>query len=453
MLETAAPPLGRSAEGHVDLSPHFARVTDDPLRDAFDDARRPHPPTGAAAVPEEEVPAAWEARLDAPRQGPGTAYVHIPFCAQRCLYCGFYQNPWRAERGPWYVDRLIAELDRLDGRPALEGPPLRALYLGGGTPTALAPRDLARLLDAARARLPLAPDCEITLEGRVGDLDPDRLRAAVDAGVNRVSLGVQTFDTEVRRALGRRDAREQVVATLERLVAADFGAVVIDLIYGLPGQTVETWKEDLRLVCALGIDGVDLYSLALIPGTPLLRAMEKGRARPADRATLGALYREGYEALEREGWEPISTTHWRSPSLRERSVYNFEVKTGADYFGIGAGAGGSLGGWGFRVESKLERYAERVQGGACPVASMTRPSARAPIVHRLRAGMERGRLDPARVASVPDGAAAMARLEPLLEQWREAGLLVRRHRFHDLTVAGRFWQVQMTQRLIQAVNA
>ncbi|MCE8472719.1 radical SAM protein, partial [Rhodovulum sulfidophilum] len=135
--------------------------------------------------------------------------------------------------------------------------------------------------------LPLSPDCEITLEGRIVSFGLEKARAAFDAGVNRVSLGVQSFDDRVRRRLGRKSTRSETLRFLEGLVAADCGAVVIDLIYGLPGQDRATFREDLRMAAALGLDGLDLYALKTIPGTPLLLAQEKGKLLPAAPHSLG----------------------------------------------------------------------------------------------------------------------------------------------------------------------
>jgi oxygen-independent coproporphyrinogen-3 oxidase len=436
-----------------DPAVYFARVSGDPLRDAFTDARRAHPPAAAMARPADRLAERWEALLDTPRQRPGTAYVHVPFCETHCLFCGFYQNPWRADAGSPYVDRVIDQIGQLRGRAVLSGPPLRAVYLGGGTPTALAAGDTHRLVVALREHLPLAPDCEITLEGRAWHFTEDRMRAAFEAGVNRVSLGVQTFDTAVRRALGRRLARPELLACLERLLAADAAAIVIDLIYGLPRQTHETWATDLQLVTELGLDGVDLYGLIPIGGTPLLSAIGKGKLAPIAREDLGGFYAAGSEALAAAGWTRISTSHWQSPSLRERSVYNFMVKGGADCFAFGAGAGGSLHGVRHQIVPDLAEYQACVLERRCPAMALTDEGPRAPLHHAIRAGMERARLDPLAIAAVPDGAAAMDHLEPLLGQWCSAGLLHPRHRFHDLTVAGCFWQVSMTRRIFDYLNA
>ncbi len=441
-----------------DFSPYFANVCDDPMSGAFDEGRQAHPRgSSTVPVPKEQWGAVWETAEQTPRTKHGMAYVHVPFCENHCLFCGFYQNAWKPELGAGYVDQLLRQAETLRGKGALEGPPLRALYFGGGTPTALAAKDIGRMVRGLRDILPLAPDCEITLEGRIFSFTPDKQDAAFEAGVNRISLGVQTFDTAIRKRLGRKASGEEVKATLSRLVAQDAAAIVIDLIYGLPNQTHETWARDIATVDDLGLDGVDHYGLNMIKGTPLMASVEKGKLTPLTRSELGEYYARGHEQMKDLGWAPISCSHYQSPSLRERSVYNYGAKTGWDFFALGAGAGGSLNGLSYFNIPMLETYAAKVSADEAPFMGLNKASAIAPLVNAARAGMERARLDTRAleqgfVDCDLDSAAraqkpALSLLEPLLAQWVEAGLMARRGRFYELTLAGRFWQVQMTGRL------
>lgn len=431
----------------------FAAETGNPLADAFPGKRAVHPFAAMRPVPEAEVPGLWDRIHARPRTRRGVAYVHVPFCENHCLFCGFYQNPWRDGDGAPYVDAVIAQLEAFARSPAHDGPPLQAVYLGGGTPTALAAPDIARLIAALRRHLPLAPDCEITLEGRIQSFGRDKALAAFDAGATRISLGVQSFSEPIRRPLGRRTDTAGIMAFLTELVALDRGAVVVDLIYGLPRQRPQDVAEDVRRCADLGLDGLDLYSLNLIPGTPLLTAIEKGKMDPAPTTGLGAYFEAGERAAEAEGWTPISTTHWQG-TLRERNVYNVAVKTGADCLAFGAGAGGFLGGYNYRITADLADYAARSGAGGCLTRGMMRATAAAPVHNALKSGMERGRLDPgavdAALAAVcgPGALPFSAHAAPLLAQWARAGLLEPAHRFHRLTRAGRFWQVAMTGRLI-----
>ena len=431
----------------------FAVESADPLADAFPGKRAVHPFIGMHPVAEGDVLALWAAIHARPRTGRGVAYVHVPFCENHCLFCGFYQNPWRDGDGGPYVDAVIAQLAAFARTPAHDGPPLQAVYLGGGTPTALSGPDIARLVTAIRRHLPLAPDCEITLEGRIQSFGRDKAMAAYDAGVTRISLGVQSLAEHIRRPLGRRSGTDAIMAFLSDLVALDRGAVVIDLIHGLPGQRPEDVAADVRRCADLGLDGLDLYSLNLIPGTPLLTAIGKGKMDPAPTTGLGAYFAAGEESALAEGWVPISTTHWQG-TLRERNVYNLAVKTGADCLAFGAGAGGFLGGLQYRITADLADYAARAGSGQPLTRGMMRATAAAPVHNALKSGMERGRLDcravDAALAGVcgPEAASFSAHAGPLLDQWQRAGLVAPHHRFHRLTRAGRFWQGAMTGRLI-----
>ncbi len=447
----AGAPAGR--DERPALESLFAAETTDPLAGAFPGKRAAHPFIGMRPVAGEEVPGLWNDIHARPRRARGVAYIHVPFCENHCLFCGFYQNPWREADGSPYVDAVIAQLAAFARSPAHVGPPLQAVYLGGGTPTALSGPDIARLVTAIRRHLPLAPDCEITLEGRIQSFGRDKALMAYDAGVTRISLGVQSFAEHIRRPLGRRTGTDDIMAFLAELVALDRGAVVIDLIHGLPGQRPEDVARDVRRCADLGLDGLDLYSLNLIPGTPLLSAIEKGKMTPAPAPGLAACFEAGEEAALAEGWTPISTTHWQG-TLRERNVYNLAVKTGAECLAFGAGAGGFLGGIQYRITPDLSDYAARAGSDQSLTHGMMRATPAAPVHNALKSGVERGRLDCRAVDQAlagvcgPRATSFSAHAGPLLDQWRRAGLMSPHYRFHRLTRAGRFWQVAMTGRLV-----
>lgn len=446
-------PAQPAPAGPVAVESLFAEEGGDPLAEAFRGRRPVHNFSGMHPVEAAEVPVLWARMLGRPRTRPAVGYVHIPFCENHCLFCGFYQNPWRPELGAPYVDAVIAQLRAFAATPAHDGPPLQAVYLGGGTPTALAAADIARLIGAIRRHLPLTPDCEITLEGRITTLPPDKALAAYDAGVTRISLGVQSFKESVRRPQGRRSGTDELMRALAALVALDRGAVAIDLIYGLPRQLPEDVADDVHRAADLGLDGVSLYSLHLIPGTPLLTAIEKGKMEPAPTTGLGTYLAAGEEAALAEGWEPISTNHWRG-SLRERSVYNLAAKVGHDCLPFGAGAAGLVNGLHFRINADLATYQADAGSDRPLTAGMARGSRLAPVLNAVKSGMELGRLDPRAVDRAiaalcgPAAADFTAHAAPLIAQWTRAGLLAPDHRFYRLTRAGRFWQVAMTGRLI-----
>jgi len=430
-----------------DLSVHFARLGGDAVREAFPQ-RRPRPPwAGRQPVPAGEQARRWARQLasDAAAR-KRLAYVHVPYCANHCLFCGFYRSRAQPERLASYASLPIREIEREADARAVAGAPIHAVYLGGGTPTALEASDLARLLRTLRARLPLAPDCEITVEGRVLHFDAEKVDACLEAGANRFSIGVQSFDTGVRRRQGRKASREALLRFLRALRDRERAALVVDLLIGLPGQTPEVWRRDLAACLELEPDGADLYALNVFPGTPLQRAIESGRSAPAaSLAEIGSLYAEGVATLGAAGWHQISNSHF-ARTTRERNLYNLLIKQGADCLAYGAGAGGSLGRIAFALEPDPDRYADAVRRGKKPLAGMHEAGPLQPLQDAVVGGLEQGRLDLLR-AGVPDPETAA----PLVSQWFRAGLLEDPGPVLRLTTAGRFWAPNLIRALLEVL--
>jgi len=427
---------------------HFAAL-DDPLHAAFPGRRPILPWQGSEPVPEADLVPTWSRLRRRPRAGPAVAYVHVPFCAGHCSFCGFYQNGTGHPSRTDYHELVARELELEPGLTA--GPPIEALYFGGGTPSALDTDALVSLITSLREQLPLAVDAEITLETRALHGDPAKLRACIDAGVNRVSVGVQSFDTEVRRGLGRRADRATLLAFLEDLRSDSRAALVIDLIFGLPGQSRAVWHDDLATCVALAPDGVDLYALSLHPGIPLFRMAESGAcARPALVAEQADLYALGVATLERAGWCQLTQAHFASGS-GERNLYNQHVKRGAECIGFGSGAGGTHAGYAYAIESELGAYGAALQCGQRPVARLARLSPTHRDESRIVDGFERGILDLGPLAgSCPHFPKQAA---PLLEQWSKAGLVELRGESLVPTVAGRFWQSNLIAGLIECIRS
>ena len=189
-----------------------------------------------------------------------TVYIHIPFCKTKCLYCGFFQNGTKQEAEDEYIRCLVDELEQAADSPRLRDGLIHAVFIGGGTPTSLSPANADKLLRTIRRCLPLANDYELTLEGRIHDVVPEKMDIWFENGVNRVSLGVQSFDTAVRRSVAASTTRRPSFAA-SRLKAYNQAVIVIDLMYGLPGQTMDVWRRDLRRLTECAADGADLYQL------------------------------------------------------------------------------------------------------------------------------------------------------------------------------------------------
>jgi oxygen-independent coproporphyrinogen-3 oxidase len=265
-----------------------------------------------------------------PWRWPRAAYVHIPFCAHHCGYCDFAIAVGQEGRIDAYLDALAAELATL-GEPQ----PVQTVFVGGGTPTYLSAGQLARLLGVVTHRLPLRDGTEFTIEGNPGTLDADKVAVLADHGVNRVSLGAQSFSPRLLRVLERDHAPDDVPRAVER-VRRRIERVSLDLIFGVPGQTLAEWDADLRRALALEPDHVSTYGLTYEKGTPLWKQRRRGEVQPlAEEAEL-ALYAHGIDTLEAAGFEHYEISNFARPGCRSR--HNQVYWANEAYFGFGMGA-------------------------------------------------------------------------------------------------------------------
>lgn len=437
---------GGVAMGRPGIEAFMVAAGKAPLTEAF--ARRAPvvPWRGAMPIAEADQAAALLDLTSRPHDTRSVAYLHTPFCHNHCLFCGFYQNPWREEWSASFVDTVIKEIAQAARTPLVgEGPAIEAVYCGGGTPTALHAHDIVRLIRALRQHLPLAAACEITLEGRVYDFGLDKAKAAIDAGVNRISLGVQSFDTQVRRRLGRKTDADTLVKEISALVALEGTAIVVDLMYGLPGQNEDVWLRDLAHANALDLDGLDVYALNVWPNGPLAQAVAAGKALPLPALPAQArAYAQAGEMLAGAGWRQISHAHFARTAL-ERNIYNRSVKEGATCLAFGPGAGGYAHGCRWRNVSDLTQWQQRVADGTPTVAGLARVSPNHKAETLIVAGLEAGTLDCTRVEAAAPG--FLAHAAPLLRNWCAAGLGEWRDEVLTLTRAGWFWMTTMTAGL------
>lgn len=427
--------------------------SEDPLTRAFGQKRVVHPGARGAPVAPEKRPAAWRDLLRTPgiTQKKRVAYIHIPFCSHICLYCGFFQNYTQEERETEYVSRLIREMEMFHQQADFAGEPLQAVFIGGGTPSALSAKNAGRMLDAIRRYLTLANDCELTLEARVHDLTDDKMEAWFAGGVNRVSVGVQSFNTEIRRRVGRIDARETVLERLHKLASYGQATVIIDLIYGLPGQREADLLADLAEVDALPIDGMDLYQLNVFESSLLKKAIDAGTVPPAAATAEQAAYFRAAETwLGDRAYTRVSNCHWAKTN-RERSLYNILAKCGAEVIPFGAGAGGSIGRMSLFLQRDYQAYLDMIDRDEKPLMFMAEQSPLKSLHDDMLAQLERGYFD-LRALTARYGE-AVGELDYLLKIWEEHGLLIRGPVLSRLTVAGKFWHMNIAQSLIECAEA
>ena len=266
---------------------------------------------------------------------PLSLYVHLPWCIKKCPYCDFNSHEMAPSQMPEqrYLDALMADLEA--ALPLIWGRTVHSIFIGGGTPSLFSPQAIDRLLGDLRARLRLAPDCEITLEANPGTFEKDRFRAFRSAGVTRLSVGVQSFDDGHLRALGRVHDRAQAIAAVEEAAQA-FDTFNLDIMYALPGQTLEGVAQDMRMALSLGPPHISIYHLTIEPNTyfakfPPLVPDDDLASDMMDLITDMT----GSAGLQR--YEVSAYARTGHPCVHNLNYWQF-----GDYLGIGAGAHSKL---------------------------------------------------------------------------------------------------------------
>ncbi|MDP3618529.1 MAG: radical SAM family heme chaperone HemW, partial [Ramlibacter sp.] len=273
--------------------------------------------------------------LQLPALPPLSLYVHLPWCLKKCPYCDFNSHEISSGEVPEqrYIDALVADLEST--LPLIWGRPVHSIFIGGGTPSLFSPGAIDRLLGDIRARLKLEPDCEITLEANPGTFEKNRFKAFRDAGVTRLSVGVQSFNDEHLRALGRVHDRSQAIAALEE-AAASFETFNLDLMYALPGQSMEALDADLAQALALAPPHLSVYHLTIEPNTYFAKFPPRV---PEDDVAYAMLDRIT-EATAAAGLARYEVSAYARAG--HRCWHNINYWQFGDYLGIGAGAHGKL---------------------------------------------------------------------------------------------------------------
>jgi len=284
-------------------------------------------------------------------------YLHIPFCRHRCSYCDFNTYTTIGDLQEPYVAALAREIEWV-GAAAPARSPVETIFFGGGTPSLLTPAQVGALLAAARRAFDLAPDAEITMEANPETID-DEWPAAVRAlGVNRLSFGVQSADAGELALLGREHDFATAVRAVEMARAAGFDNLNLDLIYGLPGQSVADWERTLAAVLPLGVEHISLYCLTIEPGTPMERWLHNGTIMAPDPDTAADQYEAACGAMAAAGYGHYEISNWARPGRECR--HNLVYWRNEPYLGLGAGAHGSAGGYRYQVVRQPRAYIKRM---------------------------------------------------------------------------------------------
>lgn len=286
---------------------------------------------------------------------PTSAYIHIPFCTQICYYCDFSKVFIKNQPVDSYLEHLIEEYHSYDIKK------LRTLYIGGGTPTALSAPQLAFLLEKLTDKLDLSYLEELTIEANPGDLDEEKIAVLKDSPVNRVSLGVQTFNDRMLKQIGRSHLEKDIYENIANLKKAGFDNISIDLIYALPKQTMDDVKTNVAKAIALDIPHMSLYSLILENHTVFMNRMRRGKL-PLPKEDLEAeMFDYIIAELEKAGFEHYEISNFSKPGFESR--HNLMYWDNAEYYGIGAGASGYVDGIRYKNHGPIRHYLQAVEAG------------------------------------------------------------------------------------------
>ena len=408
---------------------------------AFPERQALMPVWGGVPMPRPQWQNIWKKKLPHATDMDALAYLHIPFCANHCVFCGFYRNAWKDSQSSVYTDKIIEEM-AAEAEVRTGNGKIRAVYFGGGTPTALLTEDLVRLIRACYQYLPLAEDCEFTIEGRMSHFDLEKAQACLEAGANRISIGVQTFNTAIRRRLGRKHSGDEAFEYLAKLCELD-AVIVADLMFGLPNQTDEVWQNDIARAAELPLSGLDTYAFNLYPMLPINRMIEKGAfPTPPGFDIQADQYAYTVETLLEKGWEQVSNSHFAYPGRGERNRYNTLIKSDIPCLAFGSGAGGNFGGFSYQVQGDLESYLATPKGEK-NIAFMSGHSPNKALLSKVQHDIETGRLNPL----LFDGNKAA---QKLIAQWQEMQLFKEPDSdgIIRLNTSGRYWSPTLIRKLM-----
>ncbi len=346
-------------------------------------------------------------------------YIHVPFCVKKCRYCGFYSTPYASGRVDEFLSSLIREAEMY--RNDFSQRPFSSIYIGGGTPTVLSPSQFGQLVRVIREHFPIGDNVEFSVEANPYTVTSEKLSFLLAQGVNRLSLGVQSFSKKILQTLGRLHTGEQAADAFRLARIAGFRNIGIDLIYGIPGQTATHWEETLDAAIALRPEHLSAYSLSLDEGSQFLREAEAGRlSMPVDEV-VAAMYERAVIKLTNAGYGRYEISNFTLPGHECRHNMNYWDR--GEYLGLGPGAWSFISGRRYANISDTTEYAQRLSSGLSAVESREtigpELSARETIFLGLRTmkGLDLLRFEQ------KYGADLLRRLEKNAAPLRDAGLL------------------------------
>lgn len=283
---------------------------------------------------------------------PLELYIHIPFCVRKCEYCDFLSQAAKEPVQHGYVEQLIEEIRCQSAY--YQGYGVTTVFLGGGTPSILRAEEIQAIMEAVDLSFCLEPGAEVTIEANPGTVTTDKLKAYIESGINRISIGLQSADNKELKMLGRIHTYEEFLKTYERVRLAGFTNVNVDLMSALPGQTLGSWKTTLKKAAMLKPEHISAYSLILEEGTPFYETYKDHPELLPDEETEREMYYATKAFLHDQGYKRYEISNYARPGYECR--HNVGYWTGTEYLGLGLGASSYIQGFRFRNEPELKTY-------------------------------------------------------------------------------------------------
>ena len=349
------------SKGQDDISRWLAKVSENPIVEAFPEKIDIHPGMDSSMLLSTEMPAILSELVSKPRTRRTVAYINVPYCETRCFYCLFYIKPYRnKEESKAFADTLIKELQLWSDKPVQKGEPVHAVYFGGGTPSFYGEKRLREVLKTVAKRFDLAKDAEITVECNPDSVDKKVFQALRRAGVNRISLGVQSAHDCELNCLHRPHTFQQAQRAVAAAREAKIKNISLDLIYGLPNQDMAGWRDTVEQVLELEPEHLSCYGLKVEPGTPLDDRVVRGEKLPDDDQQAD-MYLWTVERLAAAGYRQYEISNFARAGFQSR--HNLKYWMGRPYIGFGPGAHSDFGGRRYSFTRDLEGYIAAVLEG------------------------------------------------------------------------------------------
>jgi putative oxygen-independent coproporphyrinogen III oxidase len=299
-----------------------------------------------------------------------SAYIHIPFCEHICHYCDFNKVFLKGQP----VDEYLQTLDKEMVMTLSQYPPetIETVFVGGGTPTSLTERQLYTLCESINNNLPISKNREYTFEANPGDLSIGKLQILKDAGVNRISLGVQTFNNDLLKSIGRVHRAKDVIRSIENIKMAGFENISIDLIFSLPGQTLTDFKQTLIEAFKLDLPHYSGYSLIIEPKTVFYNLIKKGKLLTASEDLEAEMYELLMDEMEKHGYRQYEISNFSKPGYESR--HNLTYWNNEEYFGFGAGAHSYVSGFRRSNIGPVNKYIDHIHQGKLPLLEKNKVS-------------------------------------------------------------------------------